>query len=59
MPRIKPKVKSQLLLATMVLIVAACGQRGPLYLPEPKPEPVEKNDTEANDHKNAPEPVTG
>ena len=43
----------------MVLIVAACGQRGPLYLPEPKPEPVEKNHTEANDHENAPEPVAG
>ncbi len=59
MPRIKPKIKSQLLLATMVLMVAACGQRGPLYLPESKPEPVEKNDSEANDHEDTPQPVNG
>ncbi|MEE8495394.1 MAG: lipoprotein [Xanthomonadales bacterium] len=48
MNRIKRGVKTQLLLAAMVLLLAACGQRGPLYLPEPEQEPVEIIEAETN-----------
>lgn len=46
MNQIKRSVKTQLFLMAMVLILAACGQRGPLYLPEPKQTPLEKKNTE-------------
>ncbi len=36
-------------LVPLVLILAACGQRGPLYLPEPGPEPIEKKSSETID----------
>ncbi len=49
MNRIKKRLKTQLFLVAMVLFLAACGQRGPLYLPEPEQEPVETNKTEANE----------
>ena len=49
MNRIKRRVKTQLLLVAIVLFVAACGQRGPLYLPEPEQGPVATNETEANE----------
>lgn len=49
MNRIKKRLKTQLFLVAMVLFLAACGQRGPLYLPEPEQEPVETNETEANE----------
>ncbi len=49
MNRIKPRVQIQLFLVTMVLSLAACGQRGPLYLPEPGQEPAKTDETEANE----------
>ena len=49
MNRIKRKVKTQLSLVAMVLFLVACGQRGPLYLPEPEQEPVETDKTETNE----------
>jgi predicted small lipoprotein YifL len=49
MNRIKPRVITQLFLLAMVLFLAACGQRGPLYLPKPGQEPVKTNETEANE----------
>ncbi len=33
----------------MVLFLAACGQRGPLYLPKPGQEPVKSNETETSE----------
>ena len=48
MNRIKRRVKTQLFLA-LVLVLAACGQRGPLYLPEPDRAPAEINETEAKE----------
>ncbi len=48
MNRIKRRVKTQLFLA-LVLVLAACGQRGPLYLPEPDQAPAEINETEAKE----------
>jgi predicted small lipoprotein YifL len=48
MNRIKRRVKTQLFLA-LVLFLAACGQRGPLYLPEPDQAPAEINETEAKE----------
>ena len=33
----------------MVLFLAACGQRGNLYLPEPEQAPAKTNETEANE----------
>ena len=33
-------LRIQLLLAAVVIFLAACGQRGPLYLPEPEQEPA-------------------
>jgi len=61
MNRIKRRVKTQLFLVAMVLFLAACGQRGPLYLPEPEQEPVETHKTEANETEDDGEktPVTG
>jgi len=49
MNRIKRRVKTQLFLVAMVLSLAACGQRGPLYLPEPEQKPVETDKTEASE----------
>ena len=49
MKRIKRRVKTQLFLAAMVLFLAACGQRGPLYLPKPEQAPAKTNETEANE----------
>jgi predicted small lipoprotein YifL len=49
MNRIKLRVKTQLFLVAMVLFLAACGQRGPLYLPGPGQEPAESNKTAANE----------
>ena len=31
-------MRALLLLVTCVLVLSACGYRGPLYLPKPKPE---------------------
>jgi len=33
----------------MVLFLAACGQRGPLYLPEPGQEPAKTDETETSE----------
>ena len=33
----------------MVLLLAACGQRGPLYLPDSAQEPVSKNEIDAGE----------
>jgi predicted small lipoprotein YifL len=54
------KIKSSLLLCMIALFLAACGQRGPLYLPGPgqiepsgqdeQPEPPEE-ETEEKDEK--------
>jgi predicted small lipoprotein YifL len=49
MKRIKRRVKTQLFLMAMVIFLAACGQRGPLYLPEPEQEPAKIIETEANE----------
>ncbi len=49
MNRIKHRVKTQLSLVATVLLLAACGQRGPLYLPEPEQEPVKVNEAEVNE----------
>jgi predicted small lipoprotein YifL len=48
MKRIKRRVKTQLFLAAMVLFLAACGQRGNLYLPKPEQAPAKTNETEAS-----------
>jgi predicted small lipoprotein YifL len=48
MKRIKRSLKTQLFLVAMVIFLAACGQRGPLYLPEPEQEPVKISETEEN-----------
>jgi predicted small lipoprotein YifL len=48
--------KKLLFLAVFVLVVSGCGQKGPLYLPQPqkpapeaaKPAPAVKQDTSAN-----------
>ena len=42
------KPKTLLLLCLLALLVVACGQRGPLYLPEPGPDGSE---TEKNEDK--------
>jgi predicted small lipoprotein YifL len=47
MKRNKRRIKPQLFLVAMVLLLAACGQRGPLYLPEPAP--VKISEAEANE----------
>ena len=49
MKRIKRRLKIQLLLVAMVIFLAACGQRGNLYLPEPEQEPVKISETETNE----------
>jgi predicted small lipoprotein YifL len=49
MKRIKRRVKTQLFLMAMVIFLAACGQRGSLYLPEPEQEPAKIIETEANE----------
>jgi len=49
MNRIKRRAKTQLFLLAMVLFLAACGQRGPLYLPKPGQEPVKTNEAETNE----------
>ena len=59
MNQIKKKVKTQLFQVAMVLFLAACGQRGPLYLPEPEQEPVETHKTEANETENDGEKTPG
>ncbi len=51
MKRINRRVKTQLLLVAMVIFLAACGQRGPLYLPKPGPEPAKTPETAANETK--------
>lgn len=33
-------LRIQLFLAAIVIFLIACGQRGPLYLPEPEQEPA-------------------
>ena len=48
MKRIKRRLKIQLFLVAMVIFLAACGQRGNLYLPEPEQEPVKISETEEN-----------
>lgn len=48
MKRIKRRSKFQLFLVAMVIFLAACGQRGNLYLPEPEQEPVKISETEEN-----------
>jgi predicted small lipoprotein YifL len=35
-------LRIQLFLAAVVIFLVACGQRGPLYLPEPEQEPARK-----------------
>ena len=48
------KFKSPLLLCMLVLFVAACGQRGPLYLPESgqtRPPAEEKQAESAEEEK--------
>jgi predicted small lipoprotein YifL len=47
MKRIKRRSKFQLFLVAMVIFLAACGQRGNLYLPEPEQEPINKNEINA------------
>ncbi len=47
MNRINRRVKTQLFLLAMVLLLSACGQRGPLYLPEKEQGSVESKETEA------------
>jgi len=49
MKRIKRRSKIQLFLVAMVISLAACGQRGNLYLPEPEQEPVKTSETETNE----------
>ncbi len=41
--------KTLLFPAVMVLLLAACGQRGPLYLPAPEQEPARTSETEAGE----------
>jgi predicted small lipoprotein YifL len=38
-----------LILCSLTLLVTACGQRGPLYLPEPGQETPETEDQEDQD----------
>ena len=47
MNRINRRVKTLLFLLAMVLLLAACGQRGPLYLPEKEQGSVESKETKA------------
>jgi len=49
MKRFNPRVKPQLLVVATVLLLAACGQRGPLYLPGPEHVPVRISKAEANE----------
>jgi predicted small lipoprotein YifL len=49
MKRIKRRVKIQLFLVAMMIFLAACGQRGSLYLPEPEQEPINKNEINAGE----------
>lgn len=47
MIKIKAKLKARLFLVTMALFLTACGQRGPLFLPEPEQGQPETSETEA------------
>ena len=38
-------LRTHLFLAAIVIILGACGQRGPLYLPEPEQEPAKATDS--------------
>jgi predicted small lipoprotein YifL len=42
------KTRILLLICAFALLVAACGQRGPLYLPEPAPEKPTADEKEEN-----------
>lgn len=48
-------MKTTLALAT-ALLLAACGQTGPLRLPEPKPAPATPADAKAEQPKTTPTP---
>jgi len=43
------KTRILLLICAFALLVAACGQRGPLYLPEPVQEKPAADENEEND----------
>jgi predicted small lipoprotein YifL len=45
------KPKTLLLLCLLALFVVACGQRGPLFLPEPGPDGSETEKNEKNEEK--------
>jgi len=45
------KTRILLLLCTFALFVAACGQRGPLYLPEPGQPESQAEENEKKDEK--------
>ena len=49
MNRFNRSFKTLLFLAAMVLLLAACGQRGPLYLPAPEQEPARTSETESSE----------
>ena len=38
-------LRTQLFLTGIVIFLVACGQRGPLYLPEPEQEPAKTTDS--------------
>jgi predicted small lipoprotein YifL len=51
MNRIKRRVKTHLFLVALMLVLAACGQRGNLYLPKPEQAPAKTQESAANETK--------
>ena len=49
MKQIMRREKTQLVLMAMLIFLAACGQRGPLYLPDPSQEPIIENEIDENE----------
>ena len=49
MNRFDRTFKTLLFLAAMVVLLAACGQRGPLYLPAPEQDSTQAIETKAKD----------
>jgi predicted small lipoprotein YifL len=46
MNRFNQSIKTLLFLAAMALLLVACGQKGPLYLPAPEPGPVQASEVD-------------
>jgi predicted small lipoprotein YifL len=49
MKRFNQSSKTLLFPAAMALLLAACGQKGPLYLPAPEPESAQASEAGPNE----------